>query len=162
MRCWSSTSAMAATIIWVAIDWKPGLRHQDHVRDAGQSLQVRHVLQAESERIHGAGSGWNAGISGQLDSLTPYGIAACNTGSMGSAYIPASGGNPAVYTILSPANTPGGLPIINPACSVVTSYSAARADAHMDADRDRADPECAHRESHHEWRMCIYPRGRRP
>ena len=37
--------------------------------------------------------------------------------SMGSAYTSST-----VYTILSPANTPGGLPIINPACAVVTSY----------------------------------------
>ncbi len=50
---------------------------------------------------------------GNWDSQTPYGIGACNTGSMGGS---------APYTILSPAQTPGGLPIINPACSVVTSY----------------------------------------
>jgi hypothetical protein len=30
--------------------------------------------------------------------------------------------NPAVYTIFSAPNTPGGLPVINPACAVVTSY----------------------------------------
>ena len=56
------------------------------------------------------------------DSLSPYGIGACNTASMGNAYTAASGTNPAVYTILSPPNTPGGLPVINPACAVVTSY----------------------------------------
>ena len=54
---------------------------------------------------------------GNFTSFTPYGIAGCNTGSMGSAYTSSS-----VYTILSPANTPGGMPIINPACDVVTSY----------------------------------------
>jgi hypothetical protein len=57
-----------------------------------------------------------------FDSLSPYGIGACNTASMGNAYTPASGTNPAVYTILSSPNTPGGLPVINPACAVVTSY----------------------------------------
>ncbi len=51
-----------------------------------------------------------------FDSLTPYGIGACNTGSMGSAYTSSS-----VYTILT-APTGGGSPIINPACAVVTSY----------------------------------------
>jgi hypothetical protein len=56
------------------------------------------------------------------DSLSPYGIGACNTASMGNAYTAASGSNPAVYTIFSPPNTPGGLPVINPACAVVTSY----------------------------------------
>jgi hypothetical protein len=54
---------------------------------------------------------------GNWDSSTPYGIAACNTASMGTGYT-----SPAIYTILSPAQTPGGLPIINPACSVATSY----------------------------------------
>jgi hypothetical protein len=51
------------------------------------------------------------------DSLTPYGIGACNTGSMGSAFT-----NSTTYTIFSAPNTPGGLPVINPACAVVTSY----------------------------------------
>jgi hypothetical protein len=54
---------------------------------------------------------------GNYTSLTPYGIAACNTNSMGSAYTSST-----VYTILSPAMTPGGMPVINPACDVVTSY----------------------------------------
>ena len=54
---------------------------------------------------------------GNWDSQTAYGIAGCNTGSMGSAYT-----NSTTYTILSPAQTAGGLPIINPACDVVTSY----------------------------------------
>ncbi|MGA3159922.1 MAG: hypothetical protein ABSC77_01810 [Terracidiphilus sp.] len=50
---------------------------------------------------------------GNFDSQTAYGIAGCNTTSMGTA----------PYTILSPAQTAGGLPIINPACDVVTSYT---------------------------------------
>jgi hypothetical protein len=50
------------------------------------------------------------------DSLTPYGIGACNTGSMGSAYTSTT-----VYTLLTPS-TNGGPPVINPACAVVTSY----------------------------------------
>jgi hypothetical protein len=53
---------------------------------------------------------------GNWDSQTQYGIAACNTGSMGSAYTSSS-----VYTILT-ANPSGGMPIINAACAVVTSY----------------------------------------
>lgn len=48
---------------------------------------------------------------GSWDSLTPYGISSCNTNSMGSGQI-----------ILSPPQTPGGKPVINPACSVLTSY----------------------------------------
>jgi hypothetical protein len=54
---------------------------------------------------------------GNYTAFAPYGIAACNTGSMGSAFTSSS-----IYTILQPATTPGGLPIINAACSVVTSY----------------------------------------
>jgi hypothetical protein len=48
---------------------------------------------------------------------TPYPIGACNTGSMGSAYT-----NTTNYTMFSAPQTPGGLPIINPACDVITSY----------------------------------------
>lgn len=54
---------------------------------------------------------------GNWDSQTPYGIAACSTGSMGSAYT-----NSSTYTIFSAPQTPGSLPVINPACSAVTSY----------------------------------------
>ena len=42
----------------------------------------------------------------------------CATGSMGSAYTSAT-----TYTIFSAPTTPGGLPIINPACDAITSYS---------------------------------------
>jgi len=55
---------------------------------------------------------------GNWDSQTAYGIAGCNTASMGG---PPAYTNGTTYTILT-AN-PGGLPIINPACDVVTSYS---------------------------------------
>jgi len=53
---------------------------------------------------------------------SPYTSAACNTGSMGSAYVPAAGTTPASYSIFSAPETPGGRPIVNPACDVVTSY----------------------------------------
>jgi hypothetical protein len=54
---------------------------------------------------------------GNWDSQSPYGIGACNKTSMGSGYTSAT-----QYTILSPAQTPGGLPIINAACDVASSY----------------------------------------
>jgi hypothetical protein len=47
---------------------------------------------------------------GNWDSQTPYGAGACNTGSLG--------GNP----VLSAPQTSGGLPIINAACAVASSY----------------------------------------
>lgn len=55
---------------------------------------------------------------GNWNSLTPYGVAACNNAGMGSAYTSSSN-----YTILSPNNQGGSLPIINAACSAVTSYT---------------------------------------
>jgi hypothetical protein len=54
---------------------------------------------------------------GNWDSETAYGIAACNTTSMGTGYT-----NSSNYTILSSAQSARGLPVINAACSVVTSY----------------------------------------
>jgi hypothetical protein len=53
---------------------------------------------------------------GNWDSETAYGVGGCNTGSMGTAYTNAS-----VYQVLTP-NPSGSMPIINAACSVVTSY----------------------------------------
>jgi hypothetical protein len=44
------------------------------------------------------------------DSLTPYASSACNSNSTGTT------------PTLSAPNTPGGLPVINPACAVVLSY----------------------------------------
>ncbi len=54
---------------------------------------------------------------GAWNSPTPYGISSCNTSSMGSAYT-----NSTAYTILSAPQTPGGKPILNPACDGLTSY----------------------------------------
>jgi len=54
---------------------------------------------------------------GNWDSQTPYGIGGCNTTSMGSAYT-----NSTMYTIFTASQMPNPLPVINPACSVVTSY----------------------------------------
>jgi hypothetical protein len=51
-----------------------------------------------------------------FDSLTPYGIKACNTSSM------ANYTNSTTYTIFSAPQTAGGLPVIDPACAVVTNY----------------------------------------
>jgi hypothetical protein len=56
---------------------------------------------------------------GNWDSQIAYGIGGCNTASMGG---PPAYTNGTTYTILSPAQN-GGLPIINPACDVVTSYT---------------------------------------
>jgi hypothetical protein len=103
--------------ITAGLDWKP-------VRGTMISYeeQITHYkgdsffTLAASSLIVQEADGTPAAIN-DFDSLSPYGIGACNTGSMGTAYT-----NATTYTILSPPNTPGGLPVINPACAVVTSY----------------------------------------
>jgi hypothetical protein len=100
-----------------AVDWKP-LRETklsfeeqvDHYKaDSYFTLAPNGFLVQEADGTPAYLGNW--------DSQTAYGIAGCNTGSMGSAYT-----NATTYTILSKAQTQGGLPIINPACDVVTSY----------------------------------------
>ena len=99
------------------IDWKPigetTLTYEeqvDHIKiDSYLTLAPSNFLVQEANGALAAPGGW--------DSYTPYGISSCNTNSMGTAYT-----NATTYTILSPPQSPGGLPIINPACSVATSY----------------------------------------
>ncbi len=97
------------------VDWKPVLKttltfeeEVDHYKDGSfYTLAPSSFIAQEADGTPVALGNW--------DSLTPYGIGACDTGSMGTPV-------GAAPTILSPAQTPGGLPIINPACSVATSY----------------------------------------
>jgi hypothetical protein len=101
-----------------AVDWKPVVgtkftyeQQFNHYKgDSYFTLNPAALIAAEAD-------GTPVAID-DYDSLTPYGIGACNTGSMGSAY---SAGPPPVYTIFS-APTVGTRPVINPACAVVTSY----------------------------------------
>lgn len=58
--------------------------------------------------------GTRVALAATYDSLTPYTSASCNATSMG--------GTP----VLSAASTPNGLPIINPACWVMSSYYRAQ------------------------------------
>ncbi|MGA8289342.1 MAG: hypothetical protein WBG23_14405 [Acidobacteriaceae bacterium] len=98
-----------------AVDWKPIPRtvltfeeQIDHLKENSYfTLAPSDFIAQEADGTPVAPGGW--------DSLTPYGIGSCNTGSMGTPV----GSSP---TILSPSPTPGGLPIINPACSVAVSY----------------------------------------
>ena len=101
-----------------AIDWKPveGTRltfeeQVDHYKgDSYFTMDPGYFNVQEAD-------GTRVALLASYDSLTPYGIKACNTNSMGSAYT-----NSTTYTILSAAPTSGGLPVINPACGVITSY----------------------------------------
>ncbi len=95
-----------------AINWKPIRDTQftfeevvDHYK--GDSYYTI----ASSQYIVQEADGTPAAL-GDWDSLSPYAINFCNTGSMGSA----------PYSILSDPQVPGGKPVINPACDVFTSY----------------------------------------
>jgi hypothetical protein len=103
-----------------AIDWRPQsatkitfeIQANHYKSDTSYTLDPNGFLVQEADGT--------PAYLGNYTSFAPYGIsvsAACNTTSMGSGYTSAT-----VYTILSPATTPGGMPIINPACAVVTSY----------------------------------------
>ncbi|MGC1870362.1 MAG: hypothetical protein WA700_05340 [Acidobacteriaceae bacterium] len=98
-----------------AVDWKPlpntKLTFEEQIDHLKENS---YFTLAPSSFIAQESDGTPVSL-GNYTSLTPYGIAACDTGSMGTPV----GSTP---VILSPARTPGGLPIINPACSVATSY----------------------------------------
>jgi hypothetical protein len=100
-----------------AVDWKP-------VRDTRLTFeeQITHYKADSYFTLNPNGflvqeADGTPAYLGNWDSVTPYGIGGCNTNSMGSAYTSKTN-----YTILTPATTPGGLPVINAACDVVTSY----------------------------------------
>ena len=101
-----------------AIDWKPTRlakitfeEQVDHYKaDSYFTLAPSDFIAQEADGTPVALGNW--------DSKTPTALlATCNTASMGSAYTSAT-----TYTIFSAPQTAGGLPIINPACAVLTSY----------------------------------------
>ncbi len=101
-----------------AVDWKPALGTKftfeeqiDHYKENS------YFTLAPSDFMVQEADGTPVSL-GDWDSQTAYGIGACNTASMGSAY----NATTKVATILSAPLAPGGLPVINPACDVVTSY----------------------------------------
>jgi hypothetical protein len=111
-----------------AIDWKPMTHTKityeeqvDHYKaDSYFTLAPSDFIAQEADGTPVALGNYDALLS--ASALAPYTISACNaTGSgasMGSAYTSSS-----TYTMFSAPTTPGGLPIINPACDVTTSYT---------------------------------------
>jgi hypothetical protein len=103
------------------IDWKPWEQTRityeeqiDHYKaDSYFTLAPSELTVQEADGTPASLGNWDIAST----PATPYPIASCNTGSMGTAYTSST-----IYTILSPAQTPGGRPIINPACDVITSY----------------------------------------
>jgi len=101
-----------------AIDWKPFTHTKvtfeeqvDHYKaDSYFTLNPASFIAQEADGTPVALGNWDATSS-------PYTSAACNTGSMGTGYTSAT-----TYTIFSAPLTPGGRPIVNPACAAITSY----------------------------------------
>ncbi len=94
-----------------AVDWKPvpltrlTLEEQiDHYKaDSYFTMDPSYLTVQEPD-------GTPAALLINYDSLTPYPASACNANSIGTT------------PILSAPSTPGGMPVVNPACAVMTSY----------------------------------------
>ena len=101
-----------------ALDWKPGratkisfeMQANHYKSDSYFTLDPTSFVVQEADGT--------PAYLGNYTSYTPYGLSNCNTTSMGTGnYTSASS-----YTMLSAPNRPGGMPVINPACAVITSY----------------------------------------
>ena len=107
-----------------AVDWKPvqhtKITFEEQVthykEDSFYTLLPSSYTVQEPDGTPASIGNWDYSSYGS-SSFNPYSISNCNTGSMGTAYTSST-----VYTILSPAQTAGGLPIINAACDAITSY----------------------------------------
>jgi hypothetical protein len=100
-----------------AIDWKPSPKTKVSVEIQANHYKADTFFTLDPNGFLVQEADGTPAYLGNYTSFVPYGISSCNTTSMGSAYTSST-----VYTLLSPANKPGGLPIINAACAVVTSY----------------------------------------
>jgi len=101
-----------------AIDWKPLPQTKFTFEEQVNHYKADSYFTLAPGRFNVQEAGGLQGVIGNwYATASPYTIATCNTASMGSGYT-----NSTNYTILSAPQTPGGLPIINPACDVATSY----------------------------------------
>jgi hypothetical protein len=108
-----------------AIDWKPWQHTKltyeeqvDHYKaDSTYTLAPSDFIAQEADGTPVALGNYDALLS--TTALAPYTTAACNTSSM-KTY--SGSGSTLTYTIFSAPQIPGGLPIIDPACAVTTSY----------------------------------------
>ena len=101
-----------------AVDWKPSQKTKISL-----DVQANHYKSDTFFMLNPTGfnvqeSDGTPAYLGNFTSFAPYGIAACTTTSMGSGYTGATN-----YTILSPSNNSNPLPVINPACAVMTNYT---------------------------------------
>jgi len=101
-----------------AVDWKPFKQTRITFEEQIEHYKAdSYFTLAPSELTVQEPDGTPASL-GNWDAVTaPYTISACNTASMGAGYTSAT-----TYTIFTAPTTPGGRPVINPACDVITSY----------------------------------------
>jgi len=93
-----------------AIDWKPMQGTQLTFEEQIDHYKAdSYFTMAPSDFIAQEADGTRVALD-DYDSQTPYPATACNANSIGST------------PIFSAPPTPGGLPVINPACAVVTNY----------------------------------------
>jgi hypothetical protein len=93
-----------------AIEWKPVQGTQlTFAEEIDHYKTDSYFTMAPGDFIVQEPDGTKAALD-NYDSQTPYPSSACNANSVGAT------------PILSALQTPGGLPVINPACAVVTSY----------------------------------------
>lgn len=109
----NSTDDYRAAVVWkplplTSITFEEQINH--YKADSNFSVAPGQFNVQEADGTPAALGNWDATAS-------PYSIASCNTGSMGSGYTNATN-----YTIFSAPQTTGGKPIINSACDVTTSY----------------------------------------
>lgn len=99
-----------------AIDWKPVQGTKLTFEEQLDHYKGNSYFTADPSYFNvQEADGTPVALLANYDSLTPYASSACNTTSMGTA------------PMLSATNTPGGLPVINAACAVLSSYSRTQA-----------------------------------
>lgn len=102
-----------------AIDWKPVAHTKITYEEQVDHYKSDSYFTLDPSMFNAQLADGTLVQTGNYDATNnPYTAAACNTGSMGSAYVT----SPASYTIFTAPNNGVNLPIINPACDVVTSY----------------------------------------
>lgn len=103
------------------IDWKPSAKTKVSFEFDGNHYKMDTHFELNPNGFIVQEADGTPAYLGNFTSFVPYGGAGltgvCNTNSMGGDFTSST-----VYTLLRPPNKPGGLPIINPACAVVTSY----------------------------------------
>ena len=103
------------------IDWKPSQKTSVTFEFNGYHYKMDSHFELDPTGIIVQQANGTPSYLGNFTSFVPYGGAGassvCNTNSMGGDFTSST-----VYTLLRPPNKPGGLPIINAACAVVTSY----------------------------------------